>query len=83
MSGFDGLFNKTFNSVSLMDKNKNVIKVSDSVQLEDEKGTWKVISIKGENIKLQNILPSAAGEIKSMQITRGTFQLSAVKITGT
>jgi hypothetical protein len=82
MSSFDGLFNKTFNSVALMDKNKNVLKVSDSIQLEDEKGTWKIVKIKGENVSLENNLQTPKGEITSMIITRGTIQLKAVKITG-
>ena len=82
MSKFDGLFNKTIDSVELMDKNKNILKVSDVVQLEDQKGTWKIIKIKGENITLANVLETKTGDIRTIQVPRGVIQLTATKASG-
>lgn len=82
MSKFDGLFNKTINSVPLMDKNKNALKVGDSVQLDDHDGTWKISKIKGETVVLDNVLETAEGEITSMELTRGTIQLNSNKAVG-
>ena len=82
MPGFDGLFNKTINSVELMDINKRRIKVGDSVKLNNRGGSWKVSKIKGETVVLTKNLQTKTGEVKEIRIPRGEFQLNAVQVVG-